>query len=163
VTLRRAIYSVYRAHSGIQSVQMGGLPGEPVRLCHSSLHRSFTIPADALSADLIYWRWRGTDAGIRAQGPWAVDGFHEGVAKSSLYYGEDLQEVLLLEDDHISVAALLERSRSHDDGWTQATYDLLPWRGQTVIVYWNAYNDGLDGRTWMYVDDVEIEVCRAID
>jgi hypothetical protein len=43
--------------------------------------------------------------------------------------------------------------------WKQVTYDLSPYRGMAIVLYFNVINDGDGYRTWMYVDDVSVNVC----
>jgi len=48
---------------------------------------------------------------------------------------------------------------SNSGVWTHETFDLTPFAGQTVWVYFNVYNDGWGyRRTWMYVDDASVMV-----
>jgi len=53
----------------------------------------------------------------------------------------------------------LLKTKTNDEIWVQITHDLTPWRGRQLAIYFNANNDGLDGKTWMYLDDVTIQVC----
>jgi bacillopeptidase F (M6 metalloprotease family) len=46
-----------------------------------------------------------------------------------------------------------------DGAWQAARFDLTSHRGQTVVVYFNTYNDGDGRRSWMHVDDVRLDVC----
>jgi hypothetical protein len=41
-------------------------------------------------------------------------------------------------------------------------YDLTPWKGQSVYLYFGAFNDGNGGpsSTRLYVDDVQVVTCR---
>ena len=42
--------------------------------------------------------------------------------------------------------------------WTQVTYNLLPYKGQTIRIYFNDHDDGYGDLTWMYIDDVSVVV-----
>ena len=46
--------------------------------------------------------------------------------------------------------------------WRWWVCDLTPYRGRNIVIYWEVYNDDrLTGpRTWMFVDDVSVQVCR---
>jgi hypothetical protein len=36
----------------------------------------------------------------------------------------------------------------------------MPYKGQTIILYFNVYNAGIGGlKTAMYLDDVSVQVC----
>jgi hypothetical protein len=56
---------------------------------------------------------------------------------------------------------VLWTSDSSAPDWSQLTYDVAPWRGRPVQVYFNAINDGAGGTTAMYLDDVRLVVCSA--
>jgi hypothetical protein len=43
--------------------------------------------------------------------------------------------------------------------WLYREYDLLDYRGQTISILFGASNDGWDGNTALYVDDVVLEAC----
>ena len=70
----------------------------------------------------------------------------------------DRQEVILLRSE-LGTEVILQRVRQNDPGWVQAVVDLTPFRGQSLVLYFNVYNDGNGLRTWQYLDDVEIGVC----
>jgi hypothetical protein len=78
---------------------------------------------------------------------------------SALAYTQDLQEVLLLDPYSHMVVDMVARVRASDAGWTYASFDVTRWRGRTLHLYINCYNDGVGGRTWMYVDDVSLVAC----
>ena len=39
------------------------------------------------------------------------------------------------------------------------TYDLTAYRGQTVVLYFNVYNNGTGTQLWNYVDKAELGSC----
>jgi len=45
--------------------------------------------------------------------------------------------------------------------WTHHTFDLTAYKGQTIVLYFNVYNNGIDNlKAAMYLDDVSVQVCR---
>lgn len=42
--------------------------------------------------------------------------------------------------------------------WEQSVIDLTEYAGHSFVLSFNAYNSGA-GRTWMFLDDVELLVC----
>jgi hypothetical protein len=73
----------------------------------------------------------------------------------------DWQQALILADDfpNPTILATVMNITSNSGVWTHQTFDLMPFAGQTVWVYFNVYNDGWGyGRTWMYVDDASVMV-----
>jgi hypothetical protein len=51
------------------------------------------------------------------------------------------------------------RRVQNDGQWHKVTYDLSPYKGMRINLYFNTINDGDGQRTWMYVDDVSVNVC----
>ncbi len=49
-----------------------------------------------------------------------------------------------------------------DEAWLHCSYDIGGFRGQTITVYFGVRNDGLNGKTAMYVDDVSLQVCPQL-
>jgi hypothetical protein len=72
--------------------------------------------------------------------------------------GADKMQLLLLNPDGTTLAVLWTSS-SNNPAWSQLTYDVTPWRGRTVQVYFNVINDGAGGTTGMFLDDVSLAVC----
>jgi hypothetical protein len=46
-----------------------------------------------------------------------------------------------------------------DGQWRHMTFDLSPYRGRRIVLYFNVINDGNGQRTWMYLDDVSVNLC----
>jgi hypothetical protein len=51
------------------------------------------------------------------------------------------------------------RGRSNAQAWETVTYDLTPLKGRIVGVLFGTYNNGRQGKTAMYVDNVSIQAC----
>ena len=47
---------------------------------------------------------------------------------------------------------------SNAQAWTQVTYDLTSYKGQTIRIYFNDHQDGYGDLTYMYIDDVSVTV-----
>jgi hypothetical protein len=59
------------------------------------------------------------------------------------------------------VISFVERTLSDAQQWVQRSYDMTPFAGRTVYVYFGVYNGGHTGKTSaMYVDDVSLIVER---
>ena len=69
-------------------------------------------------------------------------------------------EVVLLDP---AGAILTKPWFSHNNSqlWNQMSFDLSPWRGQTVQLYFNVYNDGVGGTAAMFLDDVSLTACTG--
>ncbi len=158
ITGSTAGYSAADAHTGVRSARFGLLPGAsaaalapghpernllgevaPLGGTYSSGYQTITIPGNASSATLRFWQKLGTYA------PY-----------------DDFQRVVLLEPGSYKLIKELKRWLEGGHLWREATFDLSAYRGRSLVLYFEVYNNsaGPEGRTWMYVDDVSIQVCR---
>ncbi len=73
----------------------------------------------------------------------------------------DFQRVLLLKPGTYAVVKTLTKMLTNSNTWHEARFDLAPYRGQSLVLYFEVYNDDIAAgpRTWMYVDDVEVISC----
>jgi hypothetical protein len=124
-------------HAGARSLALGITQGTNVS-SYSSARQVVTIPAAAAEARLSFW-------------------FRAKVGDQA---GADKMQLLLLNADD-TVLAVLWTSGSSSPDWSQLTYDVTPWRGRPVQVYFNVINDGAGGTAAMYLDDVSLAVCSA--
>jgi hypothetical protein len=108
------------------------------RYSYSSIVQPVTIPADAQRATLTYW----------------VHPLSDDV------FPRDIQMVLIL-NHRFRTIAFVDRTLSDAQHWFQRSYDMTPFAGRTVYVYFGVYNGGHTGKTSaMYVDDVSLIVER---
>ncbi|MCX7708148.1 MAG: hypothetical protein N2204_09085, partial [Anaerolineae bacterium] len=128
-------YVTYTKHSGNRSLLLGITSGGNVQ-SFSSARQTVTIPATSSQVRLSFWFYAMADSPATT----------------------DYMEVVLLDP----AGAILNKPwRSHNDSrvWNQLTFDLTSWRGQTVQLYFNVYNDGVGGRAAMFLDDVSLTSC----
>jgi len=105
----------------------------------SSIYQEVTIPGDAASATLSFWYYP--------------------LCRDTVEY--DWQAVIIYDQAWGILDWVMPKICSDSRTWTRHTFDLAPYKGQTIKVYFNVYNDGLDDlKTAMYLDDVSVEVCR---
>jgi len=140
-------FTTDQRHSGARAVQLGSPPaaGASTRGSYSSIRQLVTIPANAGGVTLRWWHLYGT-AEAATTDPGTTS---------------DRQEVLLLTPDE-KVLAVVQRVRRNDSGWQQETADLTAYRGRSVYLYFNVYNNGNGAATWAYVDDVQLETCSGL-
>jgi len=106
---------------------------------HSSVCQAVTIPEDATRATLSFWYYP--------------------LSQDALRY--DWQRAITYDHAWVVLDWAMPKVCSDSQTWTHHTFDLTPYKGQTIIVYFNVYNDGIGNRkTAMYLDDVLIQVCR---
>lgn len=130
--------------SGSWAMQAGNPNLLPTTEAFSSFHQPLTIPANAVSAELSFWVWTYTEANP----------------------GNDRQQALVLPP-----GANLPSSLSSGVVWEELTnsgaYQLIRRSlsshiGRSFELTFSVYNDGIGGRTWMFVDDVTLTVCLPV-
>ncbi len=130
-------YATNVVHSGTRSARVGIVDGADV-YSYSSIWQTVAIPAGVRRATLTYWVY-----------PVSQDTFPQ-----------DLQLVLVL-NEQFRVVSYADRSLSDARQWIQRSYDMTPFAGRTVIVYFGVFNRGQTGKpSAMYVDDVALTVER---
>jgi hypothetical protein len=121
-------------HAGTYSAQVGASSGsEPNG--DSSLSQTITIPGSATKATLTFWYWPSTT--------------------DTITY--DWQEAQV-QNSSGTVLAQIMKVCSNAHAWTQVNYDLTPYKGQTIRIYFNDHQDGYGDLTYMYLDDVSVTV-----
>jgi 1-phosphatidylinositol phosphodiesterase len=158
VTAYRAAYSTAEAHGGSRSMRVGIVSGSENKYSFSSARQWVTIPADAESATLRFWLYAlSGEASTRAltvpERPVA-----RTVEEAALL--EDAQYVLILDEEGDWIDTVLWQRRD-DQAWSYHEADLLEYAGETIKLHFGVYNDGLDGATGMYVDDVSLVTCTT--
>jgi len=120
------------AHAGTYSSQLGASSGsEPNG--NSSLYQTITIPSTVTSATLTFWYWPSTT--------------------DTITY--DWQEAQVQNSSGTLLAQIMKVC-SNSRAWTQKTFDLTPYKGQTIRIYFNDHQDGYGDLTYMYLDDVSV-------
>src|SRR5262249_16804976 len=75
----------------------------------------------------------------------------------SIYY--DWQQAQI-QDTSGNVLAQIFRVADNSQTWKQASFDLTPYAGQTIVLYFKVHQDGFGDLTSMLVDDVTVS--RAV-
>jgi hypothetical protein len=164
VTANPAGYTTAQAHTGARSARLGVIPtgystaalgapslvpssvqernllGElaPLGASYSTAYQAVTVPAGARTATLSFWHRPGSQASAG-----------------------DFQRVMLLKPVTYSAIATVWKTLANSTTWQHTTFDLTPYRGQSIVLYFEVYNDDISAgaRTWMYVDDVSVQAC----
>ncbi|NLS77741.1 MAG: DUF11 domain-containing protein [Chloroflexi bacterium] len=132
--LSRAAYSVEQAQEGGQGLRLGIVDGANAAI-YSSAWQSLWIPAEAERASLGFWIYPRSDD-----------------------LADDLQ-IARLYDANWGALRSLVREITDAQAWQYREFDLLPYRGQEVRLYFGVINDGQGGTTSMYVDGVSLRTC----
>ena len=150
-----AAYSIAVARSGMRSARIGIVEPASNVLSYSSVRQTVTIPANAASARVRFWLYAVSQAPGSVVAPSGLLGASpEAVAVA------DAQYVLVLNQSDQVIGQLLYQLRQ-DPRWVFYEYDLLAYAGKTVKLQFGVSNDGLDGVTGMFVDDVSVEACTV--
>ncbi len=129
-------YTETLAHSGLQSTYLGVESGANMR-SHSAAWQAITIPAESSDPILSFWYYPQSKD---------TDG--------------DYQYTLIMDTGGVILDwSLLTRSNSQT--WTRHQYSLSSYKGSTIRIYFGVYNDGANGITAMYVDDVSVVTCST--
>ncbi|MBK8051304.1 MAG: hypothetical protein IPK16_31920 [Anaerolineales bacterium] len=124
-------------YNGVRSVRLGIPNGVTNRLAYSTVFQKVTIPANAPTPVRLRYAFL-------SNGP--ADGY-------------DYRETLLLNSSYKYLATLERRYVVGDGKWVLRTFDLSAYRGQTVVIYFNVYNNGSGTQKWGYVDRVFLGGC----
>ncbi len=156
-----ASYSTAVAHTGTRSARTGIVDPAAKNVYSYSSVRSkiITVPADASSATLRLWLYPISNDVANA--PVAAAPTGPDFGNEALAY--DAQYVLVLRPganwESDTLLETLLWVRSNNQVWTFHEFNLTKYAGQTIKIQAGTYNDGYDGRTGMYVDDVALEIC----
>jgi len=120
-----------------------------------------TIPGNAYSVKLRYYDYTISSEAIYGAQSSPVD--RENAPKLGELFGlaplsGDWQYVLVLNQNYDLVESLVWKLTDIHE-WTFHQIGLLRYAGKTIILQFGTYNDGWDGISAMYVDDVVLEVC----
>jgi hypothetical protein len=131
--------STAKAHSGSGSALLGTVSG-PEPLGDSTLTQTITVPS-AGTTSLSFWYWPAT-ADALCSGSGCVYDWQEAQIRSTS--GQTLASVF--------------KSNSNAQAWTQVSFNLTPYAGQSVVLYFNVHDDGSvpPDDTSMYLDDVTV-------
>ena len=152
-SLHPPTYTASHSHSGLRSLRLGIVPDAPDAESISRAYQQVSIPSDATYARLSL-RYLPFSEAVQTQ---ASD--TEGVNPSSTVV--DRQRVRILDQNQGVLQEIMGGPVSNSQTWTSLTDDLLQYRGTTIVIELRVENNGFGGRTWLYVDDVSLEVCRG--
>lgn len=182
-TAYTAAYTTEQAHSGARSLRAGILnPGENV-FSYSAASQTIVFPTDAQTLTLSLW-WRpystepeippatglasvdtsaaATNGSDQAEGEQVdaatLQAIVDGVAPAAPLAGDYQYAILTNEND--KVVARLLWGRSNRQQWEGLNIDVGQYAGRTMRLHVGVYNDGLEGVTAMYVDDVSLLGCN---
>jgi len=136
-------YTSDAVQEGVRAVLLGNPPDNPNNVVtFSSIRQLVTLPFTNGQIQLRWWRLLRT-----AQA---------GTPTSTT----DRQDLILLAPN-LKPITILRRELRNDGIWQEDVVNLTAYRGQTLYIYFNAFNDGNNARTLMHLDNVRLRVCGA--
>ena len=148
-------YSTAKAHNGDRSARTGIVNDSNI-YSFSSTRQKVHIPSDASSATLKVWLYPQSEEAANLALPELPT--EAGFEQTEL--ASDVQYVLIL-DQFGNILKQLLWTRSDAREWRLYEFNLKSYAGRTILIHIGTYNDGVGGRTAMYVDDVDLEICPA--
>jgi len=124
--------STLQAHSGSFSAQLGA-SGLPQPAGDSWIYQTITVPTNMQSPTLSFWFW-----------PWSADSIDHNWQEAQI------------QDTNGNTLAQVMKASSNAQTWIHQTFDLTPYQGETLRLYFNDHEDGYGNLTYMYLDDVSI-------
>src|SRR5262249_21315320 len=124
-------------HSGNGSALLGGVQSQPAATGDSNVSQTVAIPSSGQTT-LSFW-YRPASADDLCSGSACVFDWQEAQVQSTS--GQTLASIF--------------KSNSNSQTWTQVNFDMTPYAGQNVVLWFNVHQDGpaVPDDTWMYLDD----------
>jgi hypothetical protein len=132
--------STTQFHSGSASALVGTVQPATQPLGDSNLTQTVTIPPTGTTT-LSFW-YRPSTADDLCSGSGCVYDWQEAQVRTTA--GATLASIF--------------KSDSNSQTWTQVNFDMTPYAGQSVVLWFNVHQDGASppDDTWMYLDDVSL-------
>jgi hypothetical protein len=154
LTAYSAGYSTAEAHSGSRSIRTGIVKPLDNVYSYSSTHQKVIVPAGTTSASFTFWIKPFSDnLGVLSLPSQPT----VGTPLAEVQMSGDVQYVLVLDSNQNIIKTLLwQLSDSH--AWTAYQFNLSTFAGRTIWLHFGTYNDGSNGISSMFVDDVSLEI-----
>ncbi|RIL12738.1 hypothetical protein DCC79_00485 [bacterium] len=133
-------------HGGRRSLLLGILSDEPNTYSYSTAWQRLAVPANARTMTVRAWAYQAAQPGG----------------------GPDRQLMLVYDIDpeqnqqgQRSPVAVVFGEWLNVESWQRRTLtiDVTAYRGRSLWLYASAVNDGLGGRVWMTLDDIDVAFC----
>jgi hypothetical protein len=144
--------------SGVYSMRTGIVNPAHNIFSYSSALQTVTLPADADYITLNFWIFPQT--GENESIPLRLPRNPLGIQEADATTVSDWQFVFILNQYGQELERLLYR-RQNVEEWQFHSFDLSQYAGRTIKVYFDTFNNGLDGITSMHIDDVSLAICTG--
>jgi len=155
LTAYSAEYSDDEAYTGFWSMRTGIVSLGDNRYSYSDAGQVVTIPSFAEEVELTLWMLpqSGEPDDKTMPPPPATNQRWSQMAMVG-----DVQYVLVLDANGYLIESIYW-DRTDESDWVVQTFDLASYAGSTITLQFGTYNDGADGITSMYVDNVNLVAC----
>jgi hypothetical protein len=165
VTTYTAQYTTLTAKSGAFSMQTGIYNPHTNVNSYSSARQLVTIPADATSAVLSFYRLLFRDQLVLSPPLAELDMNLPARPEIGKLFPEDIDldddvQMVLVMDIYGNTQRVLLWTIANNAVWVNESFDLLDFAGETVQLYFGTYNNGQLKVSALFVDDVALTVCR---
>lgn len=147
-------YSTFLKHGGARSMRTGIYYWYHNRYSYSDASQAVSIPAWIGSATLRFYGRPITSeftSAMLAEHPTAAQFGPSAMSGDAQY--------LLVLDYWGNWIDTLIWQRVNSSGWVYYQFDLKRFAGSTITLQFGTYNNGYDGVTAFYIDDVSLQVC----
>jgi Domain of unknown function (DUF4082)/Bacterial Ig-like domain/Fibronectin type III domain/Bacterial Ig domain len=129
-----------QVHSGSGAALLGTVQPTPTPSGDSNLSQSVAIPPTGTTT-LTFW-YRPSTADDACSGSGCVYDWQEAQVQNTA--GQTLASIF--------------KSNSNSQTWTKVTFDMTPYAGQNVMLWFNVHQDASANPddTWLYLDDVTL-------
>jgi len=158
ITAYPAAYSTAQAHTGTRSMRTGILVPADNVYSYSDFRQMVTVPTGLSSVPVKFWLH--TLSGEVLSGAPLPDSTPTGRSFGETTLSGDLQYVLIL-DYYQNWIDTLVWQRTDTGSWVFYNFDLVRYAGRTIYLQFGTYNDGWNGLSAMFVDDVSLDNCLA--
>jgi hypothetical protein len=149
-----ARYTTALAHSGSWSLQAGIVDDGDNVTSYSTARQTITIPHAPAEQMLHVQLYTVSEESTTLRLP----AHPISLKKDNVAVESDRQMILLLDPKGRVVETLL-MDRLNDESWQTYSFDLSDYEGESLELYFGVYNNGENGVTGMYVDDVKLGTC----
>jgi hypothetical protein len=129
-----------QAHSGSSSALLGDIQPAVATAGDSNVSQTVAIPPTGTTT-LTFW-YRPSTADELCSGSGCIYDWQEAQVRNTA--GQTLASIF--------------KSNSNSGSWTQVTFDMTPYAGQNVALWFNVHQDASSNPddTWMYLDDITL-------
>jgi hypothetical protein len=159
ITAYSAGYSTSQVYNGWRSMRTGIVYQSHNRYSYSPFRQMITIPSYATKALLSMWLWQKTGESTLLEPLMLPTGDDLTLENIEALNAGDGQYLLVM-DEWFNIKETLFWERKNIQGWRYKDFKLQSYAGQKIYLQWGTYNDGYDGVTSMYVDNVELDICH---